>query len=356
MAFLTDATSAHVFGSMKHPLPSKTKMLPLSTTPDTASEGLRTLAPWSVIRLEMSPPPCRSVRTFVNSPRLSIFSPPGPTYRCPFTGPFDGFKSIFGQSSGSQLFSSTGVNCDFSVPTSLTICCDRFAVDGHVANSDCVQVHLVKPPLSIIGVVARSVFSFTGGFWWRQDLPVVVQTPPSCQWVIESKQSSPLFQTWFSFSSSDNLWSFSSRPRDQEMLQFLVHLVCHVEFVLKVCHSDWLLLVLCSLHRQLQRYVHHPDEVSRQIRPSSPAGAVLLSEPVGHQGPWLHPPDARPRIDHTAECSQFLMHRLVACRNSLYLFLQFLDHLLDRHGNAKVSRVKASAPLPSKMVIFLSQS
>ena len=45
-------------------------------------------------------PPCRSVRTFtVNSPRLSIFSPPAPTYRCPFTEPFDGFKSIFGQSS-----------------------------------------------------------------------------------------------------------------------------------------------------------------------------------------------------------------------------------------------------------------
>ena len=122
---------------------------------------------------------------------------------------------------------------------------------------------------------------------------------------------------WFSFGSSDNFQSFPFCPRDQEMLQFLVHLVCHVEFVLKVCHSERLLLILCGLHRLLQRYVHHADEVSRQIRPSSPAGAVFLSEPVGHQGLWLHQLDARPRIDHTAECSQFLMHRLLASRNSL---------------------------------------
>ena len=32
MAFLTDATPAHVFVSMKDPLPSKTTMLPLSVT------------------------------------------------------------------------------------------------------------------------------------------------------------------------------------------------------------------------------------------------------------------------------------------------------------------------------------
>ena len=59
------------------------------------------MAPWNVIRLVKSLPPCRSERTCtVSSPRLSIFSPPGPTYRCPFTEPFDGFKSIFGQSFG----------------------------------------------------------------------------------------------------------------------------------------------------------------------------------------------------------------------------------------------------------------
>ena len=59
--------------------------------------------------------------------------------------------------------------------------------------------------------------------------------------------------------SSDNFWSFSFRPRDQEMLQFLVHLIRHTEFVLKVCHSNRLLLVLCGLHRLLQRHVHHAD-------------------------------------------------------------------------------------------------
>ena len=42
-----------------------------------------------------------SVRPFtVISPKLSIFSPPGPTYRCPFTECFDGFRSTFGHSSG----------------------------------------------------------------------------------------------------------------------------------------------------------------------------------------------------------------------------------------------------------------
>ena len=54
MAFLTDATPAHVLGSLKDPLSSKTTMLPLSITPDTASRGLRTLAPWNVTRLEIA--------------------------------------------------------------------------------------------------------------------------------------------------------------------------------------------------------------------------------------------------------------------------------------------------------------
>ena len=92
-SMLTDATLAHEIGSMKDSLPSKTTMLPLSITPDTASKGLRNLAPWNVTRLEMSPPPCQSVRTFtVNSPSLSICSPPGPTYRCPFTEPLTVLK------------------------------------------------------------------------------------------------------------------------------------------------------------------------------------------------------------------------------------------------------------------------
>ena len=52
------------FGNMKDPLPSKNHNVTLAIKPDTASKGLRTLAPWNVTRLEMSPPPCRSVRTF----------------------------------------------------------------------------------------------------------------------------------------------------------------------------------------------------------------------------------------------------------------------------------------------------
>ena len=79
----------------------KKKMLPVSVTPDTCQQRLADLGPLECHSLEMSPPPCRSVRTFtVKSPRLSIFSPPGATCRCPFTELFDGFRSTFGQSSG----------------------------------------------------------------------------------------------------------------------------------------------------------------------------------------------------------------------------------------------------------------
>ena len=55
MAFLTGATPAPEVGSMKDPLPSKTTMLPLSITPDTASKDLRTFASRNVTRLEISP-------------------------------------------------------------------------------------------------------------------------------------------------------------------------------------------------------------------------------------------------------------------------------------------------------------
>ena len=84
-------------------------------------------------------------------------------------------------------------------------------------------------------------------------MPAVVQTPPSCFRVKQSSQSPPLFQTRFSFSSSDNFQSFSFCPRDQEVLKFLIHLVRHIELMLQVCHSDRLLLVLCGLRRLLQR-------------------------------------------------------------------------------------------------------
>ena len=91
---------------------------------------------------------------------LSIH-PPGPTYRCPFTEPFDGFNSTCGQSSG--------FTTDSPAPESTVISryrprlrFTRFTVDSHVSYCDCVQVHFVRPPVSIIGAVAWSVFSFTG--------------------------------------------------------------------------------------------------------------------------------------------------------------------------------------------------
>ena len=74
-------------------------------------------------------------------------------------------------------FSCTGANCDFSVSTSLIICCNRFAVDGHVTNRHCVHVYLTRPPLSISGVVARSVFSFAGDvILWRFNWQTLVRS------------------------------------------------------------------------------------------------------------------------------------------------------------------------------------
>ena len=158
MAFLTEATPAHEFGSMKGPLPSNATMFLLSITHDPASRGLRTLARWNVIRLKMSPP-CRSVHR-QSSQIVKHFSPPGPTYRCPFTS-FEGFRSSVDHSSGfttdSSALESSG---DVSVPTPLAICFNRFTVVRHVTDCDCIQVHLVRPPLSIIGVVTRGKFKW----------------------------------------------------------------------------------------------------------------------------------------------------------------------------------------------------
>ena len=130
--------------------------------------------------------------------------------------------------------------------------------------SSALSVTLFKISQGFDGV--REVVCF-GSFRRRQDLPAVVKTPPS-----------PLFQTWFSFSSSDNFLCFSFRPRDQEMSQFLVHLICHM---LKVRHRNRLLLILRGLHRLLQRCMHYADEVSCKIRPDSPTRSVLLSERSG---------------------------------------------------------------------------
>ena len=102
MTFLTDATPAHEFGSMKDPLPSKTTMLPLSLTPDTASKGLRTLAPWNVIRLEMSPPTVTFGANFYSKffTDCLSFHLQGPRIVVLSLSPLTVVRSTFGQSSG----------------------------------------------------------------------------------------------------------------------------------------------------------------------------------------------------------------------------------------------------------------
>ena len=85
----------------------------------------------------------------------------------------------------------------------------------------------------------REVLHF-GSFRWRQGLAAVVQTSSSCLWVTHSSQSSPLFQAWIPFSSTNNF------HRDQEVLQLLIHLVRHAEVVLEMCHGDQLFLVFSA--------------------------------------------------------------------------------------------------------------
>ena len=85
-------------------------------------------------------PPCRLVRTFtVSSPRLSIFSPPGPTYRCPFTEPFDGFKSIFGQSSA-------------------------FTTDSHVPESTVISRYRPRSPSVATGLLSMDMLPIVTAF------------------------------------------------------------------------------------------------------------------------------------------------------------------------------------------------
>ena len=89
------------FGNMKDPLTSKTTMLPMSITPDTACKGFRTLDPWDVTRLEMSPPTVSFGANFYCqfSQIVYLFTSEAHVL-CPFTEHFDGFKSTYGQSSG----------------------------------------------------------------------------------------------------------------------------------------------------------------------------------------------------------------------------------------------------------------
>ena len=140
----------------------------------------------------------------VNSPKLSIFSPPRPTYCCPFTEPFDGSNRQSANRLDLQPILVDRNQLWFLVPASLTTCCNRFAVDGHVANCDCVKVHLVRPPLSIIGVVARSVFSFTGDVvLWRFNWQTLVHSQllahrtswMACRWS-EMRTEKPWATMW----------------------------------------------------------------------------------------------------------------------------------------------------------------
>ena len=99
----------------------------------------------------------------------------------------------------------------------MLLCCQLFFSQSHVVTQLVSSAFSVALFQNFPGSDAvREVINF-GSLRRRQDFPAVVQTPPSCSWVIESSQSSPLFQTWFSFSSSDNLQSFSFRPRYQEI-------------------------------------------------------------------------------------------------------------------------------------------
>ena len=76
--------------------------------------------------------------------------------------------TVSDQHLANNRFSCTGVICYFSVPTLLAVCFTRFTVDSLLLIVTVFQVHLVRPPLSIIGVVAQSVFSFTGDvLLWR---------------------------------------------------------------------------------------------------------------------------------------------------------------------------------------------
>ena len=103
---------------------------------------------------------------------------------------------------------------------------------------------------------------------------------------------------------TDSFQSFSICPRDQEVLQCLIHLIRHIEFMLKVRHRNRLLLVLCGLHRLLQRCVHYANEVSRQIRPKF-SSSGRSSFRTGRASRSLAPPTGR-AISYQPGCVKVL--------------------------------------------------
>ena len=99
---------------------------------------------------------CRSHRVVRYGLLLAIlpdclsFHLQGPHIVCPCTEPFDGFRSTFGQSSGFTTDSPAPESTVISrAPTSLAICFNRFIVNRHVADRDCIQVHPARPPIFI---------------------------------------------------------------------------------------------------------------------------------------------------------------------------------------------------------------
>ena len=147
VAFLTEATPTHEPGSRKDPRPSKTTVLTSAITPDTASKGFPTSAPWNVTRLGMSPPPCCAVRTFtVKSPNCLCFHLQGPRIVVLSLSPLT--VSI-------QHLATSSVNGDFWILTSLTICFSGSAVEGHVVDLDRVQFYFVRQPLIVRGALRQ---------------------------------------------------------------------------------------------------------------------------------------------------------------------------------------------------------
>ena len=100
---------------MKDPLSSNTTNVTFVKHSRRSKQGLADQGPLEC----QSARKCRLHRVFRyglftdNSRRLSIFTPPGPTCRRPFTEPLDGFRSPLGQSSG--------FTCDSPAPESTVI-------------------------------------------------------------------------------------------------------------------------------------------------------------------------------------------------------------------------------------------
>ena len=180
MAFLTEATPPHEFGSFKDPRPSKSTMLPLSITLTLQAKACET---WPLgITLGLRCRPHRVVRYglllsilldclsfHLQGPRIVVLS----------------LTPLTVSNRHLAYRSCTRVNCDFLVPTPPVICFNRFTVDRHVADCDCVQVHLVRthsPSLessleaTSVGFV-RSTFSLTGNvILWSFSWGVLVHT------------------------------------------------------------------------------------------------------------------------------------------------------------------------------------